>query len=162
MCATRLACATESGIFGLPASIAASREPSRARAGRPANGDTGSTTRFVAPPDWLEPPFHILGEAIQSEAAAPDLVSRIMARYMEIAETDIAAIPTDIGALPVWSDGFLTAWEANRASWPARAVGKRGKSVRRALEAATEGRIDASVFRDTLPDWLQACRAAQT
>jgi hypothetical protein len=62
--------------------------------------------------------------------------------------------------LPFWSDGYLTAWEATKPYWPAKALGKEGRAVRRMLEQATDGRIDRAGF-DGLPDWLARRLAGQ-
>ncbi|WP_370160764.1 hypothetical protein, partial [Limimaricola soesokkakensis] len=74
---------------------------------------------------------------------------------------DEGLIPADIPLIPIWADGYLTAWEATKPSWPAKALGPQGKTIRNVLEQATEGRIDPSMFRAALPAWLRERFAEQ-
>ena len=77
------------------------------------------------------------------------------------AAEDLRLVPGEVPLLPIWADGYLTAWEANPASWPARALGRQGKVIRKLLEDATEGRIDRTGFASTLPAWLRQRSAEQ-
>lgn len=115
--------------------------------------------RFVAPLDWVEPLMHLVGPFLQTEARMKRLVELVMLRYSDMlvrfrdgAPEDL--VPADFRALPVWSDGYLTAWEATKPFWPTKALGRQGKAVRKMLEAATEGRIDSKGFSQTIPSWL--------
>ena len=70
-------------------------------------------------------------------------------------------VPADYPLLPLWADGYLTAWEANKSCWPAKALGREGKMIRTLLEEATDGRIDPTGFASTLPTWLKQRFAKQ-
>ena len=76
----------------------------------------------------------------------------MLVRFRDGAPTDL--VPTEFIELPIWSDGYLTAWETTKPCWPTRALGKQGKAIRKMLEAATEGRVDTGGFAATLPSWL--------
>ena len=122
--------------------------------------------RFVAPPDWIEPLLHLVAPALDTEKRMARLVDLVMIRYnatvSRLAAPPAAPlVPEDIPLLPIWSDGYLTAWEATRPSWPAKALGPQGKAIRKLLEAATEGRIDRTGFAETIPTWLKQRFAAQ-
>ena len=115
--------------------------------------------RFVAPPDWIGPLMHLVGPGLRTEARMQRLVELLMLRYSDMLvrfrdgpPADL--VPADVVALPVWSDGYLTAWEATKPCWPTRALGRQGKAMRKMLEAATEGRIDSKGFSETIPAWL--------
>ena len=120
---------------------------------------------FVAPPDWLSPLIHLVGPSLKTEKKLTRFVDLLMPRYNGVVSTlqapDQDLLPADIPLIPIWADGYLTAWEATKPSWPAKALGAKGKSIRKALEQATEGRIDPTVFQVTLPAWLRERFAAQ-
>ena len=63
-------------------------------------------------------------------------------------------MPAVISLIPIWADGYLTAWEANKPCWPAKVLGTQGKVIRKLLENATDGRIDRPGFASTLPTWM--------
>ena len=120
---------------------------------------------FVAPSDWLTPLLHIVGPSLKTEKKQTRFVDLLMTRYNEavskLRAPDEDLLPAEIPLLPIWADGYLTAWEATKPSWPAKALGPKGKTIRKALEQATEAQIDATVFRVTLPAWLRERFAAQ-
>ncbi len=120
---------------------------------------------FVAPPDWLSPLIHLVGPSLKTEKKLTRFVDLLMPRYNGVVSTlqapDQDLLPADIPLIPIWADGYLTAWEATKPSWPAKALGAKGKSIRKALEQATEGRIDPTVFQVTFPAWLRERFAAQ-
>ena len=115
--------------------------------------------RFVLPQDWLPPLFHLVGPTLDGETQMQRLVELLMLRYSDLlvrfrdgAPSDL--VPPQLALLPIWSDGYLTAWETTKPFWPARALGRQGKAIRNLLETATEGRIDTAGFSETLPAWL--------
>jgi hypothetical protein len=115
---------------------------------------------FVSPPDWVEPLLHLVAPALDTGKKMERLVELLMLRYnatLSRFRGPMAAplIPGDIPLLPIWADGYLTAWEATKPCWPAKALGPQGKAIRKLLEAATEGRIDRTGFAETIPAWLR-------
>ncbi|PHP26804.1 UPF0149 family protein [Limimaricola cinnabarinus] len=120
---------------------------------------------FVTPSDWLTPLLHIVGPSLKAEKDLTRFVNLLMPRYNEtltrLRVPDENLIPIDIPLIPIWADGYLTAWEATKPSWPAKALGPKGKTIRKALEQATEGQIDPTVFQVTLPVWLRERFAEQ-
>ena len=120
---------------------------------------------FVTPSDWLTPLLHIVGPSLKTEKKLTRFVDLLMPRYNEaiskLRAPDEGLIPADIPLIPIWADGYLTAWEATKPSWPAKALGPQGKTIRKVLEQATEGRIEPTVFRGTLPAWLRERFAEQ-
>ncbi len=121
---------------------------------------------FVSPPDWLGPLLHLAAEDLASEAKLQRFVELSMLRYNATlsrlsAPDEARLIPSEYPLLPVWADGYLTAWEATKPCWPARALGRQGKVIRKILEDATEGRIDRTGFASTLPAWLRQRFAEQ-
>jgi len=119
---------------------------------------------FVSPPDWLGPLLHVAGEALTSEATMQRVIALAMLRYNAclscLEDMQSTGVPADPLLLPIWADGYLTAWEATKSHWPAKALGAEGKAMRKALEHATEGRIGPD-FATRLNAWLQARFAAQ-
>lgn len=120
---------------------------------------------FVTPSDWLTPLLHIVGPSLKTEKKLTRFVDLLMPRYngtvAKLRAPDEGLIPADIPLIPIWADGYLTAWEATKPSWPAKALGPQGKTIRKVLEQATEGRIEPTVFRGTLPGWLRERFAEQ-
>ncbi|MGR3592329.1 MAG: UPF0149 family protein, partial [Limimaricola soesokkakensis] len=120
---------------------------------------------FVTPSDWLTPLLHIVGPSLKTEKKLTHFVDLLMPRYngtvAKLRAPDEGLIPADIPLIPIWSDGYLTAWEATKAYWPAKALRPQGKTIRNVLEQATEGRIDPSMFRAALPAWLRERFAEQ-
>ncbi|MGR3592204.1 MAG: UPF0149 family protein [Limimaricola soesokkakensis] len=120
---------------------------------------------FVAPSDWLTPLLHLVGPSLKTDKKMVRFVDLLMPRYNDalakLRAPDEDLIPVDIPLFPIWADGYLTAWEATKPSWPAKALGREGKTIRKGLEQATEGQIDPTLFRVTLPQWLKARFAAQ-
>ncbi|MGR3593995.1 MAG: UPF0149 family protein [Limimaricola soesokkakensis] len=120
---------------------------------------------FVTPSDWLTPLLHIVGPSLKTEKKLTRFVDLLMPRYNEaiskLRAPDEKLTLADIPLIPIWADGYLTAWEATKPNWPAKALGSKGKTIRKALEQATEGRTDLSMFRDTLPAWLRERFAMQ-
>lgn len=121
---------------------------------------------FVSPPDWLGPLLHFVAPNLETERKLQRFVELMMLRYNETfsrlrAPDEVRLIPVEFPLVPTWADGYLTAWEANKAARPAKRLGKRGKAVRKLLEAATQGRIDRTGFASTLPAWLRQRFAEQ-
>ncbi|MGR3739124.1 MAG: UPF0149 family protein [Limimaricola soesokkakensis] len=120
---------------------------------------------FVTPSDWLTPLLHIVGPSIEAEKDLTCFVNLLMPRYNGTVEKLRAPyeelVPADMPLIPIWADGYLTAWGATKLNWPVKVLGPQGKTIRKALEQATEGRIKPSVFRDTLPTWLRERFAVQ-
>ncbi|WP_370160378.1 UPF0149 family protein [Limimaricola soesokkakensis] len=120
---------------------------------------------FVAPSDWLTPLLHLVGPSLKTDKKMVRFVDLLMPRYNDalakLRAPDEDLIPVDIPLFPIWADGYLTAWEATKPSWPAKALGREGKTIRKALEQATEDQIDPTLFRVTLPAWLRERFAAQ-
>jgi hypothetical protein len=115
---------------------------------------------FVSPPDWVEPLLHLVSPALDTGKKMERLVELLMLRYNATLSrfrgpNTAPLIPGDIPLLPIWADGYLTAWEATKPCWPAKALGPQGKAIRKLLEAATEGRIDRTGFAETIPAWLR-------
>ncbi len=120
---------------------------------------------FVTPSDWLAPLLHLVEASLKSEKKLTRFINLLMPRYngtlAKLRAPDENLIPADIPLIPVWADGYLTAWEATKPSWPAKTLGPKGKTMRKALEQATEGQIDPTVFQVTLPVWLRERFAEQ-
>jgi hypothetical protein len=121
---------------------------------------------FVPPPDWLGPLLNLTVEDTAPERAVQRVVELMGLRYNATlgalrAEGGAAVLPSEVPLLPIWADGYLTAWEATKPCWPAKALGREGKAVRKLLERATEGRIDRAGFETMLPDWLTRRLAEQ-
>jgi len=123
--------------------------------------------RFVPPGEWVGPLLHLAAEALETEAKMQRFLDLVMLRYnttvLRLRAGEAAhLIPRDPPLLAIWADGYLTAWEATKSFWPARALGQQGKRIRKLLEAATDGRIDRQAFSDILPAWLIRQFAAQS
>ncbi|WP_432256550.1 UPF0149 family protein [Limimaricola sp. AA108-03] len=120
---------------------------------------------FVTPSDWLTPLLQLVGPSLETEKDLTSFVNLLMPRYngtvAKLRATNGELVPADMPLIPIWADGYLTAWEATKPNWPAKALGSKGKAIRKALEQATEGRIEPTVFRGTLPTWLRERFAAQ-
>ena len=121
---------------------------------------------FVSPPDWLGPLIHLVSENAVSERKLQRFVKLSMLRYNATlarlsGADETRLIPADYPLLPLWADGYLTAWEANKSCWPAKALGREGKMIRTLLEDATDGRINRTGFTSTLPAWLKQRFAEQ-
>ena len=120
---------------------------------------------FVTPSDWLTPLLHIVGPSIEAEKDLTCFVNLLMPRYNGTVEKLRAPyeelVPADMPLIPIWADGYLTAWGATKLNWPVKVLGPQGKTIRKALEQATEGRIKPSVFRDTLATWRRERFAVQ-
>ena len=115
---------------------------------------------FVSPPEWIEPLLYLVAPALDTGKKMERLVELLMLRYNATLSrlggpTAGPLIAVDIPLLPIWADGYLTAWEATKPSWPAKALGAQGKAIRKLLEAATEGRSDRAGFAETIPAWLR-------
>lgn len=115
---------------------------------------------FVAPPDWLGPMLHLVSSSLKTDGKLARFVELLMLRYNGTvskmqAPDDTALIPTEIPLIPIWADGFLTAWEATKPNWPTKALGPEGKSIRKILEQATDDRIDRTELLVSLPTWLK-------
>lgn len=116
--------------------------------------------RFVSPPDWIGPLLHLVGPTLKGGKKLERFVDLLMRRYNATlsrlrAPAEAGLVPAEIPLIPIWSDGYLTAWEANKPHWPAKALGPQGKAMRKLLENATDGRIDSTGFASTLPAWLR-------
>lgn len=121
---------------------------------------------FVPPPDWLGPLLHLVAEGLETERKLQRFVELLMLRYNATlpklsAADEVRLTPGEYPLLPIWADGYLTAWETNKSYWPAKALGRQGKIIRKLLEEATEGRIDRTGFASTLPAWLRQRFAEQ-
>ncbi|MBI1246133.1 MAG: UPF0149 family protein [Alphaproteobacteria bacterium] len=129
---------------------------------------TGACTApiFISPPDWLSPLLHLASPSLDSERQMGRFVELLMLRYNATvsnlgAPKETMLVPGEVPLLPLWADGYLTAWEANKSCWPAKALGPQGKAMRKLMEHATEGRIDRTGFTATLPAWLKQRFAEQ-
>jgi hypothetical protein len=121
---------------------------------------------FVPPPDWLGPLLNLTVEDTAPERAVQRVVELMGLQYNAVlrtlrAEGGAATLPSEVPLLPIWADGYLTAWEATKPCWPAKALGKEGRTMRRMLEQATDGRIDRAGFETMLSDWLTRRLAEQ-
>lgn len=115
---------------------------------------------FIPPPDWLGPLFHLVTSRLESEKKLERFIELLMLRYNAVlsrfhAPNDVPLIPGDVPLISIWADGYLTAWESNKSCWPARKLGREGKSIRKLLEDGADGRIDQSEFASALPVWLR-------
>lgn len=120
---------------------------------------------FVSPADWFGPLLHLADGGLRSEAKAKHLVDLVMQRYngmVTVLQSKDAALRPDLPLVPLWADGYLTCWEATKTHWPAKALGALGKSLRKVLEGATDGRIGRVKIFETLPSWLRTRFALQT
>lgn len=120
---------------------------------------------FISPPDWLGPLLNLIAQELESERKMERFVELLMLRYSATlskldAADDTPLIPREFPLVPVWADGYLTAWEANKANWPAKTLSRQDKAMRKLLENATEGRIDRTGFA-SMPAWLRQCFADQ-
>ena len=114
---------------------------------------------FVSPPDWLGPLLHLLGDTLKTDARMQRFVELAMLRYNatlpKLRAQDAPLIPAEVPLMPIWADGYLTAWEGAKPNWLAKALGPQGKARRKVLEQATEGNIENTAFLVTLPAWLR-------
>ncbi|QDA35801.1 YecA family protein (plasmid) [Paracoccus liaowanqingii] len=114
----------------------------------------------VAPPDWLSPLLDLVAANLKTDKKLSRFVELLMLHYNGTvskmqAGGDAALIPTEIPLIPIWADGYLTAWEATKPNWPTKALGSQGKSIRKVLERATDGRFDHLELSVSLPAWLR-------
>lgn len=115
---------------------------------------------FVAPSEWLGPLLQLVAPSLKTDKTLERFVELLMLRYNATlsklrAPDDAALIPAEIPLISFWADGYLTAWEATKPSWPAKALGPQAKSIRKMLEKATDGRIDQTELFALLLAWLR-------
>ncbi|TGN35865.1 UPF0149 family protein [Paracoccus liaowanqingii] len=115
---------------------------------------------FVEPPDWLSPLLNLVAFNLKTDKKLSRFVELLMLRYNATvskmqATDDLALIPTEIPLIPIWADGYLTAWEATKTNWPSKALGAQGKSIRKMLEQATDGRFEQTKLLVSLMPWLR-------
>lgn len=115
---------------------------------------------FIPPSDWLGPLFHLAAPSLETEKKLERFIELLMLRYNAAvskfhAPDEVPLIPGDVPLMSIWADGYLTAWESNKSCWPARKLGREGKSIRKLLEDGADGRIDQSEFASALPVWLR-------
>lgn len=115
---------------------------------------------FVTPHDWLGPLLHLVAPSLKTDRKLTRFVELLMLRYngtiskMQAAD-DSALLPAEFPLIPIWADGYLTAWEATKPNWPTKALGPQGKSIRKVLEQAADGQIDRTKLFVSLPEWLR-------
>ena len=119
---------------------------------------------FVSPSDWFGPLLQLTEAGLKTAAAMKRFVDLVMQRYngmlSSLQAKDAALIP-DLPLIPIWADGYLTAWETTKPNWPAKALGPQGKAMRKVLERATDGKIERAEVFETLPAWLRRRFAEQ-
>lgn len=121
---------------------------------------------FIPPPDWLAPLLHLVAPSLKAEKKLERFTELLMLRYNALLSrfhgpNDVPLIPEDVPLISIWADGYLTAWESNKRFWPAKVLGRKGKSIRKLLEDGADGRIDRSEFASTLSVWLRQRFAGQ-
>lgn len=111
----------------------------------------------VMPGEWIEPLYNIVGPSL-GERGVVRFLDIVMLRYnatLRALQDSRNMVPGDQGELPDWADGVLTAWEAMKVHWPARALGKEGKTMRILFEGLADGTITNTVTGGALEKWIR-------
>ena len=118
----------------------------------------------VMPGEWIEPLFNIAGPSL-GKRDVQRFLDIVMLRYnatLQALHDGQSMVPGDQGDLPAWADGLLTAWEAAKPHWPARALGKEGKAMRSLFEGLADGIATKAVTDGRLEKWLRDMARAAT
>lgn len=118
----------------------------------------------VMPGEWIEPLFNIAGPSL-GKRDVQRFLDIVMLRYnaaLQALHDGQSMVSGDREDLPEWADGLLTAWEAAKPPWPARALGKEGKAMRSLLIGLSDGIATKAVTDGTLEKWIRNMARAAT
>lgn len=120
---------------------------------------------FVAPGSWLTVFLSIISPDIRGEKKLRRIIDLVLVRYNEALNklrtpVGFVLVPDDDFLIPVWADGFLTAWECNLEYRPDTKQGVDDKIASKVLEDAASFRVNAKEFRKVIPNWLRQRFAA--
>lgn len=116
---------------------------------------------LIKPSEWVVTILNIVAEDLTSEENLQKILDLIVCAYnhrLSLLRDDApseALFPTDPILFSIWADGYLTCWEAHKAHWPPKSLGKDGKVIRTLLEQAADFKTKTDQA-PALRDWLIA------
>jgi yecA family protein len=117
--------------------------------------------KFIKPSEWIVTIFNVIAEDLASEDDLHKILDLIVLAYnhrlslLSDGAPSNALFPADPILFSIWADGYLTAWEAHKSHWPAKSLGKDGKTMRALLEQAADFKAKTDQA-PALRDWLIA------
>lgn len=117
--------------------------------------------KFIKPSEWIVTIFNVVAEDLASEDDMQKLLDLIVLAYnhrltlLRDGAPSEALFPGDPILFSIWSDGYLTAWEAHKPHWSAKSLGKEGIAMRALLEQAADFKTKTDQA-PALRDWLIA------